>query len=318
MKLEKLAERFRIDKPDSFRLADIDPRDTAGLEIGKEEAGDMLKESIQRLSDLQDVLYAQDRWAVLAIFQAIDAAGKDGVIKHVMSGVNPAGCQVYSFKAPSSQELDHDFLWRSTVAMPERGRIGIFNRSYYEEVLVVRANPKILAGQKLPPSLITKDLWKERFEDIRNFEKYQARNGTLILKFFLHVSKEEQAKRFLERIDDPSKNWKFNMGDIAERKNFDEYLGYFEDLIRETSRPHAPWFVVPADRKWFTRLVVVSALIAGLESLDLHYPKVEDAIKAELQKARAILVAEAPEKNGKKNGKGNDKNGKNGAKNNKS
>ncbi len=313
MNLEKLADRFRIDKPESFRLADIDPRDTAGLDIDKDEAKEMLKDSIQRLSDLQDVLYAQDRWAVLAMFQAMDAAGKDGVIKHVMSGVNPQGCQVYSFKAPSTLELDHDFLWRTTVAMPERGRIGIFNRSYYEEVLVVRANPKILAAQKMPPSLVGKDIWKERFEDIRNFEKYQARNGTLMLKFYLHVSRDEQAKRFLERIDDPSKNWKFNKGDVAERKNFDEYMRYYEDMIRETSRPHAPWFVVPADRKWFTRLVVVSALIEAMESLDLHYPKVDESIRAELQEARLALAAELPAKNGKKNGgdKNNNNNNKN-------
>ncbi|MET0444437.1 MAG: polyphosphate kinase 2 family protein [Pseudorhodoplanes sp.] len=310
MKLENIADRFRIDKPDSFRLADIDPRDTLGLEIEKEEGAALLKESIVRLSDLQDVLFAQDRWAVLAIFQALDAAGKDGVVKHVMSGVNPAGCQVYSFKAPTSQELDHDYLWRTTVSMPERGRIGIFNRSYYEEVLVVRGNAKVLAGQKLPPALVTKDIWKQRFEDIRNFETYQARNGTLILKFFLHVSKEEQAKRLLERIDDPSKNWKFNPNDIAEREHFDDYLRFYEDVIRETSRPNAPWFVVPADRKWFTRLVVVSALIEAMEGLDLHYPKVDEAMKAELQKARAILTAELPAKNNKKNGKNKD-NGKN-------
>ncbi len=317
MKLEKLAERFRIDRPDAFRLSDIDPRDTAGLAIDKEEANAMLKESVQKLAALQDVLYAQDRWALLAIFQAMDAAGKDGVIKHVMSGVNPQGCQVYSFKAPTSHELDHDFLWRTAVAMPERGRIGIFNRSYYEEVLVVRANPKILAAQKLPPSLVTKDIWKERFEDIRNFETFQARNGLVILKFFLHVSKEEQAKRLLERIDDPAKNWKFNPGDVAEREHFEKYLGYFEELIRETSRPHAPWFVVPADRKWFTRLVVVSAMIAALEELDLHYPKVDEAVKSELSKARDILAAQIPEKN-KKNGKnGDNKNGDKG-KNNKS
>ncbi len=308
MKLENLADRFRIDKPGSFKLADIDPRDTAGLAIEKEEGAAMLKESILRLSDLQDVLYAQDRWAVLAIFQALDAAGKDGVVKHVMSGVNPQGCQVYSFKAPSSQELDHDYLWRTTTAMPERGRIGIFNRSYYEEVLVVRANPKILASQKLPPALVTPDIWKQRFEDIRNFEQYQARNGTLILKFFLHVSKEEQAKRLLERIDDPAKNWKFNPNDIAEREHFEDYLRFYEDVIRETSRPHAPWFVVPADRKWFTRLVVVSALIEAMEGLGLHYPKVDASMKAELQRARAILATEVPEKNNKKNGKNNGKN----------
>lgn len=309
MKLEKLAERFRIDKPDTFRLADIDPRDTAGLAIDKAEATTMLKDSVQKLSDLQDVLYAQDRWAVLAIFQAMDAAGKDGAIKHVMSGVNPQGCQVYSFKAPTVTELDHDYLWRTTVSMPERGRIGIFNRSYYEEVLVVRANPKILQAQKLPASLVTKDIWKERFEDIRNFERYQARNGTLILKFFLHVSKEEQAKRLLARIDDPSKNWKFNPSDVAEREHFDEYQRFYEDVIRETSRVHAPWFVVPADRKWFTRLAVASALIAALEGLDLHYPKVDEAMKPELAKARGLLAAQVPEKNGKKNGKNGDKAG---------
>jgi PPK2 family polyphosphate:nucleotide phosphotransferase len=200
----------------------------------------MLQDSIERLAQLQDVLYAQDRWAVLAVFQAMDAAGKDGVIKHVMSGVNPQGCQVYSFKAPSPQELDHDFMWRTTMCMPERGRIGIFNRSYYEEVLAVRAHPDILAKQKLPPKLVGKDIWKERFEDIRAFEKYQARNGTLILKFFLHVSKEEQAKRLLERIDDPAKNWKFQIGDVGERKLFDDYMRYYEDMVRETSRDHAP------------------------------------------------------------------------------
>jgi PPK2 family polyphosphate:nucleotide phosphotransferase len=222
-----------------------------------------------------------------------------------MSGINPQGCQVYSFKAPTSHELDHDFMWRTTISMPERGRIGIFNRSYYEEVLVVRAHPDILAKQKLPQKLITKDIWKERFEDIRAFEKYQARNGTLILKFFLHVSKDEQAKRFLERIDDPAKNWKFNLGDVAERKRWDDYMRYYEETIRETSRAHAPWFVVPADKKWFTRLVVASALVEAMESLDLHYPAVDEAARDELRKARALLAAELPEKkSGKKeNGK---------------
>jgi PPK2 family polyphosphate:nucleotide phosphotransferase len=294
MKIEKLIERFRIDKPEKFRLKDIDPGETLGLQMDKSEAREMLADGVRRLAKLQEKLYAQDRWAVLAIFQALDAAGKDGADKHVMSGVNPQGCQVHSFKAPSAQELDHDFLWRSSIAMPERGRIGIFNRSYYEEVLVVRANPKILAGQKLPPALVTKDIWKDRFEDIRNFETYQARNGTLILKFFLHVSKQEQAKRLLERIDDPSKNWKFNPNDIAEREHFDDYLRFYEDIIRETSRPHAPWFVVPADKKWFARLVVVSVLIDALERLDLHYPQLDEKMKPELQKARAILAAEMP------------------------
>jgi PPK2 family polyphosphate:nucleotide phosphotransferase len=301
MKIEALARKYRIDNPDKFRLADVDPGDTAGLAIDKDEAKAMLQDSIQKLSDLQEMLYAQDRWSVLAIFQAMDAAGKDSAIEHVMSGVNPQGCQVYSFKAPTSHELDHDYMWRTTIATPERGRIGIFNRSYYEEVLVVRAHPELLAKQKIPPQLVTKDIWKQRFEDIRNFEKYQARNGLLIMKFFLHVSKDEQAKRFLERIDDPAKNWKFNMGDVAERKLWDDYMRYYEETIRETSRPHAPWFVIPADKKWFTRLVVASALVEGLESLNLHYPRVDDATRDELKKARALLAAELPEK--KKNGK---------------
>lgn len=304
MKLESLAKKYRIDNPDEFRLADYDPGDCCGLEIEKDEAKDMLADSIKRLSDLQEMLYAQDRWAVLSVFQAMDAAGKDGVIKHVMSGINPQGCQIFSFKAPSSQELDHDFMWRTTVNTPERGRIGIFNRSYYEEVLVVRAHPEILARQKLPPKLLGKDIWKQRFEDIRAFEKYQARNGMLIMKFFLHVSKEEQAKRFLERIDDPSKNWKFSFGDVEERKLFDDYMRYYEEMIRETSRDHAPWFVIPADKKWFTRLVVASAMVEGLESLSLHYPEVDAATRAELQKARAALAADVPGKDKpKKNGK---------------
>jgi len=306
MKIEALARKYRIDNPEKFRLTDIDPGDTAGLAIDKDDAKDLLQESIRKLADYQEMLYAQDRWSVLAIFQAMDAAGKDGAIKHVMSGINPQGCQVYSFKAPTSHELDHDFMWRTTIATPERGRIGIFNRSYYEEVLVVRAHPEILAKQKIPPQLVTKDIWKQRYEDIRDFEKFQARNGMLILKFFLHVSKEEQAKRFLERIDDPAKNWKFNLGDVAERKLWDDYMRYYEETIRETSRPHAPWFVVPADKKWFTRLVVASALVEGLEGLDLHFPRVDDATRDELKKSRVLLAAELPEK---KNGK-NDKNGK--------
>lgn len=308
MKLEALARRYRIDNPEKFRLTDIDPGDSAGLAIDKDDARDLLQEGIRKLAEYQEKLYAQDRWAVLAIFQAMDAAGKDSAIKHVMSGINPQGCQVYSFKAPTSHELDHDFMWRTTIAMPERGRIGIFNRSYYEEVLVVRAHPEILAKQKLPQKLVGKDIWTERFEDIRAFEKYQARNGTLILKFFLHVSKDEQAERFLERIDDPAKNWKFNLGDVAERKRWDDYMRYYEDTIRETSRAHAPWFVVPADKKWFTRLVVASALVEAMESLNLHFPSVDDAARDELRKARALLAAELPEK--KRGKKENGKNGK--------
>jgi len=297
MKLGKLADRFRIDKHETFALSDFDPGDTAGLDIDKSEATEMLQESIKRLTQLQEMLYAQDRWSVLAIFQAMDAAGKDSAIKHVMSGVNPQGCQVFSFKTPTSHELDHDFMWRTTIATPERGRIGIFNRSYYEEVLVVRVHPNILARQKLPLKLVGKDLWKERFEDIRAFEKYQARNGMLIMKFFLHVSKEEQAKRLVERIDDPDKNWKFDMGDLAEREHWDDYMRFYEEMIRETSRPHAPWFVVPADKKWFTRLVVASALVEGLEGLELHYPEVNEAARAELLAVRGVLTSG---KNGKR------------------
>jgi len=302
MKLEKLADRFRIDNVDKFRLEDIDPADCCGLSVDKDEAKEMLAESVQRMSKLQEKLYAQDRWAVLLIFQAMDAAGKDGAIKHVMSGINPQGCQVFSFKAPTSHELDHDFMWRTTIALPERGRIGVFNRSYYEEVLVVRAHPEILSRQKLPQTLVGKDIWKERFEDIRAFERYLARNGTLILKFMLHVSREEQAKRFLERLEEPAKNWKFSMGDVEERKLWDEYMHFYEHCIRETSRPHAPWFVVPADNKWFTRLVISSAIVEAMEALELKFPKVGEAALAEMQKARVALRAELPKgKNGKSN-----------------
>jgi PPK2 family polyphosphate:nucleotide phosphotransferase len=298
MKTEKLAKRYRIDDGDKFRLKDVDPADTCGMTLEKGEAKAMIADSVKRLTKLQEKLYAQDRWAVLAIVQAMDAAGKDGVIEHVMSGINPQGCQVFSFKAPSAQELDHDFLWRTTLCLPERGRIGIFNRSYYEEVLVVRAHPEILAKQKLPPELVTEDIWDQRFKDIRAFERYLARNGTIVLKFFLHVSKEEQRKRFLERIDDPSKNWKFSMGDVAERKLWDTYMSAYEDMVRNTSRGHAPWYVIPADNKWFTRLVVVSAMVEALERLDLQFPKVNDATRAELQNARTALMQE-----GRKNGK---------------
>jgi PPK2 family polyphosphate:nucleotide phosphotransferase len=247
---------------------------------------------VKRLGELQERLYAQDRWAVLAIFQAMDAAGKDGAIKHVMSGINPQGVQVFSFKAPTSHELDHDFMWRCAVNLPERGRIGIFNRSHYEEVLVVRVHKELLARQKLPPELVTKDIWKERFQDIRAFERYLARNGTLILKFFLHVSKDEQRKRFLERIEEPGKRWKFSMGDVAERKLWDKYMDAYQDMIRHTSADHAPWYVVPADNKWFARIVVAGALVDAIERLDLHFPKVEGAALAELMKARKALMAE--------------------------
>jgi len=301
MDLSKIIKRFRIDKPDKFRLADIDPDDTCGLDIDKDDAKEMLADSVKRLSGLQERLYAQDRWAVLVIFQAMDAAGKDSAIKHVMSGVNPQGCQIHAFKAPSATELDHDFLWRTTVALPERGRIGIFNRSHYEEVLVVRVHKEILARQKLPPELVTKNIWEERFKDIRAFERYIARNGTLVLKFFLHVSKEEQRKRFLDRLEEPGKRWKFSMDDVKERKLWDAYMDAYEDMIRNTSRGEAPWHVVPADNKWFTRIVVSAAIVEAMGRLDLHFPKVEGTALAEMEKVRKALLAEAPAgKNGSK------------------
>jgi PPK2 family polyphosphate:nucleotide phosphotransferase len=292
MKADKITKRFRIDNPDKFRLRDIDPADTCGMSLDKSEAKEMLAAGVKRLSELQERLYAQDRWSVLVIVQAMDAAGKDGVIEHVMSGVNPQGCQVFSFKTPTAQELDHDFLWRTTMCLPERGRIGIFNRSYYEEVLVVRAHPEILARQKLPPQLVTKDIWDQRFKDIRAFERYLARNGTLILKFFLHVSKEEQRRRFLERIDDPAKNWKFSVGDVTERKLWDTYMSAYEDMVRNTGSDHAPWYVVPADNKWFTRIVVAGAIIEAIEKLDLHFPKLDSKSLAELKQVRDALASE--------------------------
>jgi len=292
MSLSKFAKHYRVDDPDSFRLKDWDPGDTNHLDIEKKEAKELLAEGVDRLSDLQERLYAQDRWAVLLIFQAMDAAGKDSAIEHVMKGVNPQGCEVHSFKQPSQEELDHDFMWRSARRLPERGRIGIFNRSYYEEVLVVRVHPEILAKEKMPDKLVTKDIWKERFKDIRAFERYLARNGTLILKFFLHVSKDEQKRRFLERIEEPSKNWKFAMGDVEERKLWDKYMDAYEDMIRHTSRPEAPWHVVPADNKWFTRLVVAAEVVEALDRLGLKYPKVAGAARGDLEKARQILRKE--------------------------
>ena len=253
--LGKLAKAYRVDDGKQFRLKNFDPADTAKTR-SKQSASAALAESVERLSELQDKLYAQDRWAVLIILQGMDASGKDGVIKHVMSGINPQGCQVYSFKAPSEEELNHDYLWRSAVRLPERRRIGIFNRSYYEEVLVVRVHPDLLKNEKLPPSLITKKIWEERFEDICSFEQYLDRNGIVVRKFFLNISKEEQAKRFLARLEEPEKNWKFSAADIHEREHWNEYMEAYEDMIRSTSTPAAPWYVVPADHKWFTRLVV--------------------------------------------------------------
>jgi PPK2 family polyphosphate:nucleotide phosphotransferase len=289
MKPAKLVKRFRIDKPDRFRLADIDPADTAGLDIRNDAAKTLLADGVARLADLQERLYAADHWAVLAIFQAMDAGGKDSAIKHVMSGVNPQGCQVFSFKAPSTEELSHDFLWRTTRCLPERGRIGIFNRSYYEEVLVVRVHPKLLAAERLPPSVVSRHIWKERFEDINAYEQHLARSGTVIRKFFLHVSKEEQKKRFLERLDEPSKNWKFSPGDVAERARWGDYMTAYEDAIRHTATLAAPWYVVPADHKWFTRLVVSAAVGQALAELNLAFPEVDRARRKELKAARAIL-----------------------------
>jgi len=287
-RIDALIKPYRITDGRGFRLKQIDPRDTQGLE--KEKAQELLQRGIQRLAAMQDKLYAQDQWGVLLVFQAMDAAGKDGAIKHVMSGINPQGCQVYSFKNPSSEELDHDFLWRTTKALPERGRIGIFNRSYYEEVLVVRVHKAILERQKLPKRLVTKKIWKERFEDIRAFESYMARQGYIILKFFLHVSKKEQKERFLARLDRPEKNWKFSKADVEERRHWGDYQRAYQDLIRGTAAPHAPWYVVPADRKWFTRLVVAAAIHDALDRVKLAYPIVGDEKKEELEACRAELV----------------------------
>jgi PPK2 family polyphosphate:nucleotide phosphotransferase len=290
MKIDKLIAPYRIERGKGFRLKDIAPGDTRGLDIDKDEARAMLAEGTTRLTKLQEMLYAQDRWAVLLIFQAMDAAGKDGVIKHVMSGINPQGCQVFSFKAPTTEELDHDFMWRTTCRLPERGRIGIFNRSYYEEVLVVRVHREILAAQKIPEELVSKDIWDERFEDISGFERYLCRNGTVIRKFFLHVSKAEQKRRFLERIDEPAKNWKFSAADVAERDHWKEYMDAYEDMVRRTSSKHAPWYVVPADNKWFTRLVVAAVLVETLESLDLAFPQISPAQRKVLESARRTLL----------------------------
>jgi PPK2 family polyphosphate:nucleotide phosphotransferase len=287
-KIESLIAPYRVADGRGFRLKQVDPGDTCGLE--KDEARKLLRRGIEKLAVMQDKLYAQDQWGVLLVFQAMDAAGKDSTIKHVMSGINPQGCQVSSFKAPSSNELDHDFLWRTTRQLPERGRIGIFNRSYYEEVLVVRVHPTILEGQKLPKRVVTKRIWKERFEDIAAFERYLARQGFAILKFFLHVSKKEQKERFLKRLDRPEKNWKFSMADVREREHWDAYQKAYQDMIRSTAAPHAPWFVVPADRKWFTRLVVAAAIHDALDHLKLAYPTVGEEKKEELMAARAELA----------------------------
>lgn len=283
----------RIDKGGDFKLADRDPSDTFGLAIEKEEADALLAAGTKRLSKLQERLYAEGRWAVLAILQGPDTSGKDGVIKHVLSGINPQGCEVHSFKQPSALELAHDFLWRTTMALPARGHVGVFNRSYYEETIVVRVHPELLDKQDLPNRLVTDTIWKERYEDINNFELHLARSGTVPLKFFLHISKEEQSKRLLARIADPEKRWKFSFHDVEERKLWDNFIKAYDDTIRHTATKHAPWYVVPADRKWFARLVVAATLVERMEALDLQFPKFDEAQLGELKKAEAALLEEA-------------------------
>jgi PPK2 family polyphosphate:nucleotide phosphotransferase len=296
MNLSEIAKRFRIDKADKFRLADYDPTDDMGLSIDKGDGKEMLAQGIKRLSDLQDLLYAETRWAVLVVLQGMDTAGKDGIIEHVMSAINPQGCEVHAFKQPSAEDLDHNFLFRAARHLPPRGLIGIFNRSYYEEVIVVRVHPDLLDKQKLPPSLVTKDIWRQRFEDICGFERHLARSGTLVLKFFLNLSRDEQRQRLLARLDDPNKRWKFSMGDIAERALWPKYMEAYEDAIRSTSTAEAPWYVVPADKKWFARLVVASAMIDAIERLGLKTPKVDAAALKEMEKVKKTLEAEKPDK----------------------
>jgi PPK2 family polyphosphate:nucleotide phosphotransferase len=290
----KLSRPYRIDDGAKFRLGDLDPNDTGPLSRkDKPRAREALAQGIEALKDLQAKLYAQDRWAVLLIFQAMDAAGKDSAIKHVMSGVNPQGCEVYSFKAPSAEELDHDFMWRCYKRLPERGHIGIFNRSYYEEVLAVRVHPEILATQKLPAALVTKHIWRDRFQDICDIERHLSGNAVVIRKFFLHVSKKEQKKRFLERLERPEKNWKFSIDDLRDRERWDDYMEAYEDAIRHTATEYAPWYVVPADNKWFTRVVVSAAIVDALASLDLKYPELSEEKKRELARSREALLGRA-------------------------
>jgi PPK2 family polyphosphate:nucleotide phosphotransferase len=290
-RVRNFVDPYRVVRGKGFRLRDHDAGDTGQLgSERKGEAREVLAQGIEWLAEEQNKLYAQNRWSVLLVFQAMDAAGKDGTIKHVMSGLNPQGCQVYSFKQPSTEELDHDFLWRAMRCLPERGRIGIFNRSYYEEVLVVRVHPELLQPQQLPQRLVTKRIWDERLADIASFESYLARNGVVILKFFLNVSRKEQKRRFLERLDMPDKNWKFAAGDVAERRHWNDYMNAYEKAIRATAAGHAPWFVVPADNKWFTHLVVAAAIVEALEKLDLEYPRIDAAKRKELAAARAVLA----------------------------
>jgi PPK2 family polyphosphate:nucleotide phosphotransferase len=288
-RLRKLIEPYLVENGSRFRLKDINPGDTGGFHPDKDAAGRILQEGVTRLRDLQEKLYAQDRWGVLLLFQAMDAAGKDGAIEHVMSGVNPQGCQVYSFKQPSVEERDHDFMWRSNIRLPERGRIGIFNRSYYEEVLVVRVHPEILEAQQLPQALVTRHIWKERFEDINAFERYLSRNGYVIRKFFLHISKKEQTRRFEKRLDEPKKYWKFSVGDVREQQHWKDYQRAYEDAVRHTATPHAPWIVVPSNKKWFARWVISAAVIDALDQLDLAFPKMTPEKKRELAAGRRML-----------------------------
>jgi PPK2 family polyphosphate:nucleotide phosphotransferase len=292
MKIPRHIKKYRVDDGKGFRLADYDPADTMGLDIEKGDAKEMLAADIKRLAELQEKLYAEHRRAVLVIFQAMDAGGKDSAIKHVMSGVNPQGCEVHPFKQPSEEELDHGFLWRAASRAPRRGHIGIFNRSYYEDVLVVRVHPELLERQRMPRELVTKHIWKERFKDICGFERYLARNGIIVVKFHLRISKGEQRRRFLERLDEPFKRWKFSMSDVEERGRWNRYMAAYEDMIRHTATPEAPWYVVPADNKWFARLVVAAALVHTLESLDQDFPKVEGKALRELLRARKALLAE--------------------------
>jgi PPK2 family polyphosphate:nucleotide phosphotransferase len=292
-RIGKLVEPYRVTRGKKFRLKDFDPGDTGGLGSDhKPEARELLEKGIQWLDEEQDKLYAQDRHSLLLVFQAMDAAGKDSTIRHVMSGVNPQGCQVYSFKQPSGEELQHDYLWRCQMCLPERGRIGIFNRSYYEEVLVVRVHPELLKGRKLPPGSVNRGIWKERLDDIAGFERYLARQGTIVLKFFLHVSRKEQKRRFLQRLEQPEKNWKFSPADLEERRYWDDYMAAYEDAIRRTASREAPWYVVPADNKWYTRLVVAAAIVEALRKLDLAYPGIDEAGRKEIAVAKRSLMRE--------------------------
>jgi PPK2 family polyphosphate:nucleotide phosphotransferase len=291
MKSREFVKPFQVADGSHFRLKDFDPAETLGMK-SKDQAKETLERGIARLSELQEKLYAQDRWAILIILQAMDAAGKDSTIKHVMSGVNPQGCQVNAFKTPSAEELQHDFLWRTSRCLPERGTIGIFNRSYYEEVLAVRVHPEFLAQERIPPQLVLDNIWLKRFEDVNSFERYLTRNGIVVLKFFLNLSKKEQKRRFLERLDEPEKNWKFSINDATERQHWEKYMKAYEDMIRNTSTKHAPWYAVPADHKWFTRLVVAEAIIDAMECLDLSFPKVDADKRKELKGARAVLEHE--------------------------